>query len=243
VLVVGDSFTHAVGVADGAVYYDVVACRLSLAIVALGVSGYGTVQEFLNNSYALERQSFINNNLLPRPYLEDAGDVTIRDPRRLHEWFTLGRELTRRVLTGRVRPIESAIEAGDPNVLDLYVRELGHTARALRLLREVVPDAAAFAFNAGDSRGRVGRDLERLAREARFAYVAIGPRFGVEARPRDFVQADGVHWNAAGHSIAGDVLAKSLASDLNIVPRMGTCPELKPRADANGRPMRQRSVY
>ena len=237
-LVLGDSFTHAVGVPDGSVYYDVVARRLGLAIVALGVNGYGTVQELMaarltgrdipepagiliqlanndpiNNSFALERKSFTNNNLLPRPYLDEAGGIQIRDPRRIHEHLVLGRELTRGFLAGHAPTVESAIEAGDPEALMLYHRELAHTALALRLLRRLFPNSHAVAFDAGGSDSRIGRDLERLAREAGFDYIDIGPLFSERARQRAVLQADGAHWNEVGHNIAGLILAEALAHE------------------------------
>lgn len=235
-VVLGDSYTHAAGVADGAVYYDAIARRLGLAVAALGVNGYGTVQELLvaretapalgrpaamllqmsdndpiNNSRALECRSYVNNNLLPRPYLDDGGAIAVGDPRRLHERLVLGRELSRRVLAGRVPTIEAAIEAGNPEALDLYRGDgLRHTAQALRLLRAVFSDSPAVAFNVGGSGSQIGRDLERLAREAGFTYVDLGPRFADPARRHDIVQPDGEHWNAAGHALAAERLADAL---------------------------------
>lgn len=234
-VVLGDSYTHAAGVADGAVYYDAIARRLSLAVAALAVNGYGTAQELLvareaapalprpaavllqmtdndpiNNSLALERRSYINNNLLPRPYLLDSGAVAIADPRRLHERLVLGRELTRYVFAGRLGTVESAVEAGGPEALALYRGELRHTAEALRLLRRAYANTPAVAFNVGGSSSRIGRDLERLAREAGFAYVDLGPPFGDPAQRSGIVQADGAHWNAAGHALAGQILAETL---------------------------------
>jgi lysophospholipase L1-like esterase len=236
-VVLGDSYTHAAGVADGAAYHDAIARRLGLAVAALGVNGYGTVQEWLvareaaalvprpavvllqmsdndpiNNSPALEHRSYVNNNLMPRPYLDGSGAVAIADPRRLHERLVLGRELTRRVLAGRMRTVEGGIEAGDAEAVALYARELPRTAQALRLLRGVFPDAAALAFNVGGSWSRIGRDLERLAREAGFAYADLGSRFGDPGQLAGIVQADGAHWNEAGHALAGRILAEALAS-------------------------------
>lgn len=238
-VVVGDSYTHAAGVADGAVYYDVLARRLDVGVAALAVNGYGTVQQWLvardaarelgrpaamllqatdndpiNNSLALERRSYLNNNLMPRPYLDDAGGAGLGDPRRLHERLVLGREVTRRGLAGRWPTIETAIEAGAPEALELYRREVRHTGRALRLLRGVFPDVPAVAFNVGGSESRMARDLARLAREAGFRYVDVGPRLRAEARGREIFQDDGAHWNATGHAIAGDILTEALRAEL-----------------------------
>ena len=235
-LVLGDSFTHAAEVPDGAVYYDVVARRLDLAVVALGVNGYGTVQQWLvareeaarlprpaavllqmtdndviNNSSLLERRSFLNNNLMPRPYLTEGGGVHLHDPRRLHEQLVLGRELTRYWLARHWPTIETAIERGAPEALELYRRELRHTAHALRLVRQVFPHAPAYAFDVSEPTSRMARSLRDLAREAGFAYLDIGRRLREEAETKRFVQADGAHWNETGHAIAGRLLAQALA--------------------------------
>lgn len=232
-LVVGDSFTHAVGVADGETYYDRLAAELDLAVAALGVDGYGTVQEWrllhtesppaprllllqmhdndvVNDSLALERRSWRNNNLLPRPYLEADGRVVVGDPRRWFEHLVVGRELTRRVLSRVATSIEERIEAGEKDALELYHRELGATARALVELRRLYPRVPAFAFNAAGGRSRVGRDLARLAREAGFGYLEIEPEFTRRAQGRRVALADGAHWNAAGHALVGEILAPQL---------------------------------
>jgi len=232
-LVIGDSFTHAVGVADGETYYDHIAAELDLAVAALGVDGYGTVQEWLllrtgrlppprwlllqmhdndvvNDSFALERRSWHNNNLLSRPYLEPDGRIVVGDPRRWFEHLVLGRELTRRVLSRLGTSIEDRIEAGEAEALALYQRELGATARALVRLRGVYPRVPAFAFNAAGGGSRVGRDLARLAEEAGFRYLEIEPELHRRANGHDIVLADGAHWNAAGHALVGEILVPQL---------------------------------
>jgi hypothetical protein len=162
--------------------------------------------------------SFVNNNLMVRPYLDGAGRVSLHDPRRLHERFVLGREVTRHWLARRWPTIETAIENGEHKAVELYRRELRHTAHALRLLRQLYPRVPAFAFNVGGSLSRVSRDLERLASEAGFRYIDIGPRMREAARTSPIIQADGAHWNEIGHAIAGRVLAGALARELRSRP-------------------------
>ena len=109
-IAVGDSFTHAAGVADGDTWFEVLAAELEVPVVGLGVNGYGTVQQWMlarrelqalprpvavvvqmtdndpvNNSLELERRSWRNNNLLRRPYIGLDGATMMGDPRRLHE--------------------------------------------------------------------------------------------------------------------------------------------------------------
>ncbi len=92
ILVIGDSFTHAVQVSDNKTYYAIVKSALGAEVFAYGVGGYGTLQEYMildryidiikpqlliwqytvndiiNNSPDLEAKSLINNNNMVRPY-------------------------------------------------------------------------------------------------------------------------------------------------------------------------------
>lgn len=234
-LVIGDSFTQAAGVADGEVYYDLVARRLDLPVVALGVNGYGTLQEWLianelrgelrppaalvlqmtdndaiNDSLELERRSWLNNNLLRRPYLLADDRVELADPRRLFEHLALGRELTRRVLFRRMTSIETRIEAGDPMAVALYERELAPTGEALRRLRGLFPESPAVAFDVSGSGSRIAGDLLRLAREAGFRTFDVVDELARRAAGRGIVQLDGEHWNELGHALAGEIVAERL---------------------------------
>lgn len=233
-LVLGDSFTHGQHVADGLLYYDVIAERVGLDVVALAVNGYGTVQQLMvareekerlpqpdllllqmsdndvvNNSWELERRSWLNNNLMPRPYLEESGEINVRDPRRWFEHTTLGRQLTRRILSRRLPSIEPRIQAGEAAAVELYRRELGATAQALQALRELFSEVPAYAFNVGGSDSVVARDLARLGAEAGFRVLDLGA-IGLQDR---VVLPDGVHWNARGHRIAGERLTTQLTLD------------------------------
>jgi hypothetical protein len=95
VLVIGDSFTHAVEVSDQETYYAVLKQKFNVEVFAYGGGGYGSLQEFMildkyydtikpqlivwqystndfiNNSPELEMASAINNNGLRRPYWVD----------------------------------------------------------------------------------------------------------------------------------------------------------------------------
>jgi len=238
-VVLGDSFTAAAGVPDGATYWDVVGRRLSLPVVALGVNGYGTLQELLvarelrselgrpaavllqmtdndaiNDSWELERRSWINNNLLPRPYLESGGRVAVRDPRRAFERLALGRELTRGILATRLRSIEDGIEAGDERAVELYRRELGATGEALRRLRALFEGVPGFVFDVSGGDGRIGADLLRLASDAGFRRLDVVAELGRRADGREITQADRAHWNELGHQLAGEILGERIAAAL-----------------------------
>lgn len=95
VLFLGDSFTQAMHVSDDKTYYGLLRDGLDIEVFALGVEGYGTLQEYMvldkyldeikpdavviqfcpndiiNNHPELERQSSLNKMGLRRPYLVD----------------------------------------------------------------------------------------------------------------------------------------------------------------------------
>jgi hypothetical protein len=108
IMIVGDSFTHAVDVSDDQTYYAKLKMNLleqaPVEIFAYGASGYGTLQEvliveqyikeimpdililqvcrndFINNSFELENKSIENNNNSLRPYLGYDGTITMKIP-------------------------------------------------------------------------------------------------------------------------------------------------------------------
>lgn len=105
VLFLGDSFTQAMHVSNDKTYYGLLEKTLDIEVFALGVEGYGTLQEsmmldkyidqiqpdivviqfcandFINNFYDLELISTSNNNGLRRPYFED-NEVVYKTPSR-----------------------------------------------------------------------------------------------------------------------------------------------------------------
>lgn len=238
-LAVGDSFTQAVGVPDGAVYYDVVAERLGWGAAALAVGGYGAFQELLmvraeesrlpppaallvqltdndpiNDSLELERRSWRNNNLLPRPYRSADGEPVMGDPRRWHEHAVLGRMLTRRWLSRRMGSVEEQIERRVPEALALFERESVATAASLADLRRLFAGTPAFAFAVGGDDSVIAAALRRDAEAAGFGWLSIADEMARRAAGRRFVQADGSHWNELGHALAGEALAETLSRRL-----------------------------
>jgi len=115
VLIIGDSFTHAVEVGDEHADWAVFARRHpDHAVFAIGGGGYGTLQEALllervgprvrpdiviwqfcdndltNNLFEAERRSVLHNNLTRRPYWEDA--IVYRNPApwpfaKMDDWY------------------------------------------------------------------------------------------------------------------------------------------------------------
>lgn len=109
IFVVGDSFTDGEGADETKMYYRVLAKNLNAELFVYAAGGYGTVQEylvidkfydeikpdlivlqvcsndFINNSYQIEKGSYTTNNLLVRPYWIN-GEIKYYYPRFLGEY-------------------------------------------------------------------------------------------------------------------------------------------------------------
>lgn len=106
VMFLGDSFTHALEVSCEKTFFGILKERFPLEVFALGVGGYGSLQEymildeyidavrpdivilqmhtndFINNHYELELESKRNNNGLRRPYLAEDGHIRYAIPKK-----------------------------------------------------------------------------------------------------------------------------------------------------------------
>ena len=245
VLFVGDSFTQALDVSDEQAYWARIAALRNVEVRACGVGGYGTLQEllvlgdaldrfdpaavvlqfsandFVNNSYALESRSRINNNGMTRPYLLDDGRIVRRLPRAL----ALPRELANRNvrslyfilsrfdrLTARTEPsIETDIVrdgAGHP----LFAEAAGVTGALLRRFHERVGgNRRLFAFCVDETPPFAG-EFSRLAAANGFTVVpgvAEAVR-AVEAAGIATRAEDHAHWNDEGHRIVGEILSRTI---------------------------------
>ena len=144
VLIVGDSYTHAVDAGDGDTYFSYLRKVLHWEVFAYGAGGYGTLQEYMvldrdidrirpdliivqfaandfaNNSFELERRSS-NNNSRYRPYLMHDGSVRLAYPARTGISALLAG--TRTWLASHLRIMNELFRAADilePRLLSLF---------------------------------------------------------------------------------------------------------------------------
>ncbi len=104
ILFIGDSFMHAIDASDDSTYYALLGKWLNFEVFGIGTGGYGTLQEalqlekiinqvkpnlvvlqfcendFINNSFELEKVSVYHNNQHRRPYLNINGSVFYANP-------------------------------------------------------------------------------------------------------------------------------------------------------------------
>jgi lysophospholipase L1-like esterase len=246
IFVIGDSFTEGAGVPRGARYYNVLGRTLDAEIFAYGGGGYGTLQEylvmdrhlpeiepnavllqvhsndFINNSWELERASYFNNNLAVRPY--QVGDnVEYHFPSRLGG--------LRLFLAAHSRLFYDAI---------LDVERLGADLASRNLLRSVEADIQARGLEFAPFRRAVQTTDALIARMKRRAgniplvafpadrddhffeqWRAIFQRNEIpfieslpgrirdaETKGAKLRLSDGAHWNAEGHALCGTTLAE-----------------------------------
>jgi hypothetical protein len=250
ILVVGDSFTTPDFVKVPEMYYSVLGHLLEAEIFAYGAGGYGTLQElivlerylpkaqpdlvllqvhnndFINNSWELERESYFNNNLLTRPYLLD-GAVEYKFPTHLSGVrFSLATHsrLAYEVTIGVQRLGAALSQAGYLRSVEDDMREHGLAfppfRRAVdttdeliaRIKRHAAP-TPVVVFHAEWDDGRVFYNSWRAIlrrHEIRFC-EGIGSSVKTAELRGEAVRApDGSHWNATGHAIAARALAQCL---------------------------------
>lgn len=257
-LVIGDSYTWAVDAGDDATYYALLHRDLRMDVDAFGCGGYGTLQEFMvlddcfdrvhptavllqmcrndlvNNSYALEARSRINNNSMRRPYLAPDGAVAYAFPcgfprrlpalrdfanRRSTFLYFLFSRVDRRLAASGVS-VESLYEQDDPEAARLYAEAMDVTGRLLHRVRDRVPAGVpVFAFCTDDIEPYTA-GFRRIASEAGLLWVDGVAQAVAQARERgEVVQAaDGWHWNPRGHELAAGVLAPALRAALDARP-------------------------
>ena len=244
VLTVGDSFTQAYHVSDGQAYFDVLAEQdNSLEVFAFGVGGYGTLQQamvlreygpiiqpdivlwqftgndFINNDYQLESRSGENSSHMRRPFLED-GEIVRRHPDgtlgAIAEYSYLARRLL--VIRGsfQKRSSGSIEDQLDMQHVDL-LRSIQVAKQSIEGVMTEFPEVTFFAFFAGGQ--HYPWELEAFAElctvvrlhcllEVNQAVVTAKESGQIVDGGRDG------HWNATGHSIAGQALYSSIQEKL-----------------------------
>lgn len=248
ILFLGDSFTDGLGVPDDKLYFSVAARALGVNAAAYGGKGYGTLQEalalkelrpklrpdliivqlcandFLNNSWELETQSYMQNALLPRPYLI-GGEMEVLYPRSFpalrvaldshsrlfHVAFMRGEiYLHGLAMKKRLVSIEDKI-VGSKGELPEFRRAVETTGEIFGMLLNEAKGVPILAFESDEippyHPAFAGLAAERGIQL--FGGVSSAIMDAEKAR-RKVRQADNVHWNEEGHAIAGSVLAEEI---------------------------------
>lgn len=245
VFIIGDSFTGAVEVSDGKLYFNHLA-RLNsgIEIFAYGGIGYGTLQEYMildkhydlikpdlvlwqfctndiiNNSHALESQSFLHNNQALRPYYNQESGQTewlepaqnygalyrylresyIFRPLRLHHFIEDYRER---------HSIESRLTEDDPSLQDSIATTSAVMAKAKQRIGNT--PIIAFAAITDEFPAVTEQTFAEIAGANGIPFIPNVKQALNDAESRG-VLIDGAetggdeHWNEAGHAVVGKVL-------------------------------------
>jgi len=244
VLFVGDSFTAAEGLGDQA-YYHVVRKELGIEAFVYAGYGYGTLQEylvvdryidivkpdlvvlqvcsndFINNTWELERRSYLHSNYQKRPYYEK-GKINYRFPRGpvfLRKTILPYSRLVGRLLfrseaklsdlakEGRLKTVEARIEEEGLDFA-LFRRSVGVTSGLIRKIQKRCGSIPIVAFTTFDDepyfsqfkkifKGRGIDFLEQIPRLTWEAEIHVG-----KEKERNYL-----HWGKKGNIACGKHLA------------------------------------
>ena len=258
-LILGDSFTAGRGVAEGEDYGSALGRLGRVEVFSYGAEGYGTAQElmvgrrllprirpaavllqmttndFINNSYELESQSLINNNLKMRPYLEN-GKMVQRYPRfggRLRASAVDHSAFARRLFTGvdRVRgwlAVRGFVETVEDRIAtaqgedDGFRRSVATTSALLTLLRDEARPVPLLVFPAdgiGPQAFLRGK-LRGVCASLEIPFLNDLPQIIDDANnPNDpvYLPKD-PHWSARGHALAAAALDRWLSTTMRRAP-------------------------
>ena len=247
---IGDSFTHAIEVGDDKTYYRRLSDSLPIAVFAYGGRGFGTLQEymildkyceliqpdvvvlqfcsndFLNNSYILERQSFYNNNRMMRPYWQANGSIIYRNPTTV-DWTQIGR-FSQFVpfFTTKIERIfdhlqhrqkkcsEDLIELEGMNFVP-FQESLKITEMLLKKIQQrLYPHTRLMVFDVHEYQPYKDA-LANICKNNGIQLVnAVYPRLKQEMENgKTIFGTDGAHWNEEGHKIVAEVLMEYLVED------------------------------
>ncbi|GAB5450652.1 MAG: hypothetical protein Hals2KO_09800 [Halioglobus sp.] len=239
---IGDSFTHARHVSDENTYFSVLGEQLSAEVFALGVGGYGTLQQylmldsyldeitpdaviiqlcpndFINNSFQLEFNSARNNNHKRRPYFSN-GRISYRLPKPNPALWHFANEHSR-LLYFLLTRLDRLRPAPQPSSED-YINNRGRSFPAFAQAVEVTGLLLAKIRERVPARVPIyafvtsEADVFReLAEDNGIRFVPEVPRALSRARAQGAVleAGDGAHWNNAGHRIVANALLLPLGA-------------------------------
>jgi lysophospholipase L1-like esterase len=236
-MVIGDSFTHAVDASDDETYYATLSQALPIEVFAMGVGGYGTLQEtmvvdkyfdtvqpdaillqfcdndFSNNYYELEFNDFANNNGMVRPFLNEHGDIYYDIARENKTLWYIANNYSRLLsaIMFRVDP-KLAKPLQEREIEAIRLKSIARTNKILARLKSRVGDVPIYAFNTS-STGRYYNTFKTLSENNGIEFIeGIPQRLEQAGKNNAKIRAkDGAHWSPVGHNTIAQALKDYLA--------------------------------
>ncbi|MBZ5607852.1 MAG: SGNH/GDSL hydrolase family protein [Acidobacteriia bacterium] len=243
IFVIGDSFTYANAVSNGETYYDLLGRLLDAEIFAYGMSAYGTLQEaivldqyldqirpdlivcqfcvndFVNNSLALDARAVVQNVFLVRPYFDGRKVVNaLPFDERFGPWMPYATERSQllRIVSDRLRVLhtryylhrDSYDEVIAGRMQDLFKKSVDITSQILTRMQKRAGSIPILGFDCLSTEP-YHSSWRKLAQEHRIPFVdAVTARIDAEERNGRLMHLDkDGHWNQAGHRLAAETLA------------------------------------
>ena len=240
-LAIGDSQTQARMVSDGETWFDHIAAHSNAEVFAYGVSGYGTLQEYLvldrfidridpdmvlwqfcgndpiNNLFDLEARS-VGSNHMTRPYLE-GGEVVRRYPHPSWWFRNVVRESYLLRFIGLRLDIFVATHAPDSKHQPrrdgpLYERAFAVTSEILAMVRKRAGDRPVLSFSAcGRDRNVNSQQLAKASMDNGIDYIA-GVADAVIAAKQSGVVVDGTPKNKHWNATGHAIAGQVLLNEL-----------------------------
>lgn len=245
-MVIGDSYTHAPHISDDKTYYNIISRKIPIEVFAYGSNGYGTLQEFMvidkyidtikpdfiiiqlcsndfiDNSYELDRQSTRCLQGMPRPYLL-GNHIVIKNPRNC-PWLWNFATRYSRFLYYLLVTIERVKEkfGSSVSIEDEIIKEgRDHkgfkkaaiiTQELLSMIRKRSAQKRVFAFCV-DSYSPCYVKFRDISKESGIELIDGVPQ-AIRKMEEKGMKAtiDGWHWNELGHRICAEVLVEYLTN-------------------------------
>jgi hypothetical protein len=252
VMIIGDSFTHAVDVSDGKTYYSIISDTLPLEVFAYGCMGFSTLQEymimnryletiepdiiiiqfssndFIDNSYELDRQSIASLHATSRPYLIDENQILKLNPRSYPFIWETARQYSRlayrlllffirtRELLGLNSPsVESEIAANGADHSG-FKKSMLTTDKVVSFMRKRDLKGKIFAFCA-DNKQPYYESLRKICKDNNISFIDGVPQVIRKAEEKGLQTRtyDRIHWNEIGHKICAEVIIDHLSQHIH----------------------------
>ncbi len=250
ILFIGDSFSHAIEVSNDKTYYHVLGDSLDAAVFAYGCGGYGTLQEwmvlekyfdridpdmvvlqfcsndFINNSYELESNSFFNNSRLTGPYLTPDEKTIYKNTSRFH-FPTIKRfsQLIPFVFTRIERAIDHKNHKAQKSSEDLifingekyepFQEAIVATENIIKKIQNLVEPKAELVLFSVDYFDPCTKAIKNICDRNKIKLIESVPYYLKLKMDegKNVYAADGAHWNEQGHQVVADVLMEEIFKD------------------------------
>jgi lysophospholipase L1-like esterase len=251
-LVIGDSFTEGLKLNADQLWFAYIPRPDDTKLIAYGGLGYGTLQEllllkdyllrvnpqniilqlcsndFINNSYSLEKESLLQRAPGPRPYFENTG-IVLRIPRPfdfLWKYIVGYSHFANRYSRKWDERQAAQVKSGKMDSVEVEIQKYGwkfalfHDSFEVTrtLLKQFVQASLGknLIFLLVDDLQPYSAAFETISKELKVPLII--PR-RITDFPPESMHSDGTHFSVIGNKIVGEVLAQYIKNSNNLKSR------------------------